>query len=178
MTAIDRSSPARQDARMEPTDLDPRVLRDAFGAFATGVTVVTGVDENGGRVGLTANSFTSVSLDPPLLLVCPARGASALPALQASRRFAVNVLTLDQQAVADRFTKRDIDRFAGDAWHDWHGVPVLDAAMANFVCELHALLDGGDHAILVGRVVALHTRPDTEPLLYLRGRYRQIHVAR
>ena len=121
-----------------PTDLDPRVLRDAFGAFATGVTVVTGVDAGGARVGLTANSFTSVSLDPPLLLVCPARGASALPVLQASRRFAVNVLTLDQQAVAERFTQRGIDRFAVHDWHDWHGLPVLDAAMANFVCDLDA----------------------------------------
>ena len=167
------------DAHAEPSDaLDPRALRDAFGTFATGVTVVSGVDAGGARVGLTANSFTSVSLDPPLLLVCPARGASALPALQAAGRFAVNVLTLDQQAVAERFTQRGIDRFVGADWADWHGVPVLAGAMAAFVCDLHAELDGGDHAILVGRVRALRTRPDAEPLLYVRGRYRQVHVAR
>ena len=159
-------------------DLDPRALRDAFGSFATGVTIVTGTDGGGARVGLTANSFTSVSLDPPLLLVCPARGASALPALQASRRFAVNVLTLDQQSVAERFTQRGVNRFASGDWQDWHGVPVLAHAMASFVCDLDAELDGGDHAILVGRIVALRTRPETEPLLYLRGRYRQVHVAR
>ncbi len=159
-------------------DLDPRALRDAFGNFATGVTIVSGVEADGTRVGLTANSFTSVSLEPPLLLVCPARVASALPALRSAGRFAVNVLTLDQQAVAERFTQRGIDRFAGADWSDWHGVPVLGGAMAAFVCDLHAELDGGDHAILVGRVVALRTLADAEPLLYLRGRYRQVHVPR
>lgn len=160
-----------------PTDFDPRALRDAFGAFATGVTVVTGVDTHGRRVGLTANSFTSVSLDPPLLLVCPARTASALPALQASWRFAINVLALDQQAVAERFTKRGIDRFQDDGWGEWHGLPVLAGTCASFVCDLHAELDGGDHAILVGRVKALRVVPEAEPLLYVRGRYRQVHVA-
>ena len=158
--------------------LDARALRDAFGMFATGVTVVSGVGADGARVGLTANSFTSVSLDPPLLLVCPARGASALPVLTAAGRFAVNVLTLDQQAVADRFTRRGIDRFDGGDWSDWHGLPVLGGAMANFICDLHAELDGGDHAILVGHVRALRTLADAEPLLYLRGRYRKVHVAR
>ncbi len=160
-----------------PTDFDPRALREAFGAFATGVTVVTGIDADGQRVGLTANSFTSVSLDPPLLLVCPARTASALPALQASWRFAVNVLSLDQQCVAERFTQRGVDRFADDGWSLWHGVPVLAGTCASFVCDVHAVLDGGDHAILVGRVKALRTAPDNEPLLYVRGRYRQVHVA-
>ena len=159
-----------------PSDFDPRALREAFGAFATGVTIVTGVDADGERVGLTANSFTSVSLDPPLLLVCPARSASALPALTTSWRFAVNVLTLDQQAVADRFTRRGIDRFADAAWSLWHGLPVLADTCASFVCDVHAVLDGGDHAILVGRVKALRTSPEAEPLLYVRGSYRQVHV--
>ncbi len=158
------------------TDFDPRALRDAFGAFATGVTVVAGRDAAGNRVGLTANSFTSVSLDPPLLLVCPARTASALPALQASGRFSVNVLALDQQGIADRFTRRGIDRFADGGWSDWHGLPVLGGTCASFVCDLDAELDGGDHAILVGRVTALRTHPHAEPLLYVRGRYRQVHV--
>ena len=158
-------------------NFDPRALRDAFGSFATGVTVVSGVSEDGTRVGLTANSFTSVSLDPPLLLVCPAIGASALPALRAAKRFAVNVLTLDQQEVAESFAKRGIDRFASAEWLDWQGLPVLEAAMANFACELWSDCDGGDHAIIVGRVTAMRARPEAEPLLYLRGRYRQVHVA-
>jgi flavin reductase (DIM6/NTAB) family NADH-FMN oxidoreductase RutF len=157
-------------------DIDPRALRDAFGAFATGVTIIAGYDADGARIGLTANSFTSVSLDPPLLLVCPARGASALPGLLASGRFSVNILTLDQQSVADRFTKRGIDRFADADWSDWHGLPVLGDAMASFVCDLHAEVEGGDHVILVGRVRAMRSHPEAEPLLYLRGRYRRVHV--
>lgn len=155
---------------------DPRLLRDAFGCFATGVTVVTSQDEDGQRVGLTANSFTSVSLDPPLLLFCPANGASALPVLRRSGRFAINILDLDGQIVADRFTKRDIDRFAGLDWLDWDGVPVLAAAKAAFACTLFADHDGGDHRIIVGRVTRLALDQGREPLLYLHGRYRRVHV--
>ena len=155
---------------------DARTLRDAFGCFATGVTVVTGHDADGGRIGLTANSFTSVSLDPPLLLFCPANTASALPALQRSRRFAVNVLDLDGQHVADRFAKKGIDRFADAEWEDWDGVPVLSAAKAAFACTLHADHDGGDHRIIVGRVTRLAFSHARESLLYLHGRYRRVHV--
>jgi flavin reductase (DIM6/NTAB) family NADH-FMN oxidoreductase RutF len=155
---------------------DPRLLRDAFGCFATGVTVVTAQGPDGTRVGLTANSFTSVSLDPPLLLFCPASGASALPVLRRSQRFAINILDLDGQSVADRFTKKDIDRFAGHDWQDWDGVPVLAAAKAAFACTLHADHDGGDHRIIVGRVDRLMLDKSREPLLYLHGRYRRVHV--
>lgn len=154
----------------------PRLLRDAFGCFATGVTVVTSQAPSGERVGLTANSFTSVSLDPPLLLFCPAAGASALPALRSSGRFAINILDLDGQAVADRFTKKGIDRFADQDWQDWGGVPVLAAAKAAFACDLHADHDGGDHRIIVGRVTRLALDKSREPLVYLHGRYRRVHV--
>ena len=155
---------------------DPRTLRDAFGCFATGVTVVTGRDSAGNRVGLTANSFTSVSLEPPLLLFCPANGASALPALRETGRFAINVLDLDGQPVADRFTRRGVDRFADADWQEWDGLPVLTEAKAAFACDLHADHDGGDHRILVGRVTRLGLAPDRESLLYLPGRYRRVHV--
>lgn len=155
---------------------DQRLLRDAFGCFATGVTVVTSQSPEGERVGLTANSFTSVSLDPPLLLFCPATGASALPVLRASGRFAINILDLDGQAVADRFTRKGIDRFADHDWLDWDGVPVLASAKAAFACTLHADHDGGDHRIIVGRVTRLALDQAREPLLYLHGRYRRVHV--
>ncbi len=161
------------------TDLDPthaRHLRDAFGAFATGVTVVTAVGADGVRVGLTANSLTSVSLDPPLLLFCPARGASALPTLRATRRFAVNVLATEQADVADRFARRGIDRFAGATWHDLDGLPVLDGALASFACSLEAEHDGGDHVVVIGRVAALRASGGHDPLLYFRGAYRRVHV--
>ena len=159
------------------TTLDPRTLRDAFGCFATGVTVVTGRADDGTRVGLTANSFTSVSLDPPLLLFCPALSASALPTLRATGRFAINVLDLDDEAVANRFAQKGVDRFAGAEWHDWDGLPVLATAKAAFVCDIQSDLDGGDHRIIVGRVRRLVHAPDREALLYLHGRYRRVHVA-
>ncbi|KPF73736.1 flavin oxidoreductase [alpha proteobacterium AAP81b] len=155
---------------------DPRLLRDAFGCFATGVTIVTGRDPDGGRVGLTANSFTSVSLDPPLLLFCPSNTASALPALRASRRFAINVLDLDGEAVAQRFAMRNLDRFAEHDWIDWDGLPVLAKAKAAFACSLHADHDGGDHRIFVGKVERFGLAPERESLLYLHGRYRRVHV--
>lgn len=155
---------------------DQRTLRDAFGCFATGVTVVTGRAADGRRIGLTANSFTSVSLDPPLLLFCPAITASALPALRETRRFAINVLDLDGQPIADRFTRRDIDRFAEAEWEEWDGLPILTQAKAAFACELHADHDGGDHRIIVGRVTRVSLDPGRESLLYLHGRYRRVHV--
>lgn len=155
---------------------DPRLLRDAFGCFATGVTVITSQSPSGERVGLTANSFTSLSLDPPLLLFCPANGASALPVLRESGRFAINILDFDGQAVADRFTRKGIDRFGAHEWQDWDGVPVLSSAKAAFACTLHADHDGGDHRIIVGRVTQLALDQGREPLLYLHGRYRRVHV--
>ena len=159
-----------------PNSFDARTLRDAFGCFATGVTIVTGRGTDGARTGLTANSFTSVSLDPPLLLFCPANTASALPALRESRRFAINVLDLEAQPVADRFTKKGIDRFADADWEDWDGLPVLTAAKAAFACTLHADYDGGDHRIIVGRVTRLAYSNSRESLLYIHGRYRRAHV--
>ncbi len=155
---------------------DPRLLRDAFGCFATGVTVVTGSTADGTRFGLTANSFTSVSLDPPLLLFCPANTASALPALRDTGRFAINILDLDGQVVADRFTKKGVDRFADAEWDEWDGLPILATAKAAFACTLHADHDGGDHRIIVGRVTRLGQAADRESLLYLHGRYRRVHV--
>ena len=155
---------------------DARRLRDAFGAFATGVTVVTAVDGGGVRVGLTANSLTSVSLDPPLLLFCPARAASALPTLRATRRFAVNVLEAAQAPVADRFARRGVDRFADATWHDLAGLPVLGGALASFACTLEAEHDGGDHVVVIGRVEAMTASGGHDPLLYFRGAYRRVHV--
>lgn len=155
---------------------EPRHLRNAFGCFATGVTVVTGRTPDGERAGLTANSFTSVSLDPPLLLFCPANSASALPMIRTTGRFAINILDIDGQAVADRFTRKDVDRFAEADWLEWEGLPVLAAAKAAFACELHADHDGGDHRIIVGRILQYGLAPERESLLYLHGRYRRVHV--
>ncbi|WP_226896132.1 flavin reductase family protein [Polymorphobacter sp. PAMC 29334] len=170
MTTLPHRDPDEHDPN------DARRLRDAFGAFATGVTVVTTRGPDGNRVGLTANSLTSVSLDPPLLLFCPARTASALPTVEASQRFAINVLAADQQAVADRFARRDVDRFAEATWEDWDGLPILTGALANFACTMFADHDGGDHRVIIGRVERLRMNAERDPLLYFRGAYRRVHV--
>ncbi|WP_420607867.1 alpha/beta fold hydrolase [Novosphingopyxis sp.] len=157
---------------------DSRTLRDALGCFGTGVTVVTTIDENGGPVGLTANSFTSVSLDPELLLVCLAKSAGSLPAFQAADSFAVNVLHIGQQPVSNRFASRGADKFADTDVETWEGgVPILKGSLASFECDKFAMHDGGDHEILIGRVRRVRYEPQRDPLLYFRGKYRRLHFA-
>ena len=157
---------------------DARTLRDALGCFATGVTVVTTLDEEGQPVGLTANSFTSVSLDPPLLLVCIAKSAGSLNAMEAAENFAVNVLHIGQQPTSNLFAKSGEDRFAATPWRRGHnGAPLLSGALAHFECRRHALHEGGDHVILVGEVVRARFEPRRDPLLYFRGKYRRLHFA-
>ncbi len=157
---------------------DPRTLRDALGCFATGVTVVTTMSENDRPVGLTANSFTSVSLDPPLLLVCIARTAGSLSALERHPHFGVNVLHIGQRPVSMRFAASEEDRFAATPWEAWSsGVPMLRNALASFECARHAIHDGGDHVILIGRVLRVRFEPWRDPLLYFRGKYRRLHFS-
>ena len=156
---------------------DARALRDAFGCFTTGVTIVTTVDAEGAPVGFTANSFASVSLDPPLALICVGNAASCLPALTASGVFVVNVLHVDQQALAAQFARRGADRFAGVTPETWHtGAPVLPGCMANFECRTEQSIEAGDHRILIGRILKVHHDADHEPLVYLRGGYRRVHT--
>lgn len=157
---------------------DSRRLRDAFGCFGTGVTVVTAFDAEGSPVGLTANSFASVSLDPPLLLFCLDRKSRRAPVFEAARFFAVNVLHAGQETLSTRFARgaSDEDHLLGVAWDDRGGAPVLADAMAVFACAKHTIHDGGDHLILVGRVLDLSFSPEQDPLLYFQGRYRSVHV--
>ncbi len=155
---------------------DPRTLRDALGCFATGVTVVTCVDGNGNPAGLTVNSFTSVSLDPPLLLVCIARPAASANALINASHFAVNVLQTGQQPASIRFSTRDQDRFGTTPWSCGEaGAPILKDSLGVFECERFAVHDAGDHHILVGQVVKASFDAGLDPLLYFRGRYRRLH---
>ena len=155
---------------------DPRTLRDALGSFATGVTVVTCVDEDARPFGLTVNSFTSVSLDPPLLLVCVAKQARCAPALTSASHFAVNVLQTGQRPASIRFSTRDEDRFGATPWSTGEtGAPLLMDSLGVFECERHAVHDGGDHDILVGRVVRASFDAKMDPLLFFRGSYRRLH---
>jgi flavin reductase (DIM6/NTAB) family NADH-FMN oxidoreductase RutF len=158
------------------TGHDPRTLRDALGCFATGVTVVTCVAEDGTPAGLTVNSFTSVSLDPPLLLVCLAKNAASAAPLTAAASFAVNVLQTGQQPASIRFATRDQDRFGTTPWSRGEGgAPILEESLGVFECERYAVYDGGDHHILVGQVVKASFDASLDPLLYFRGRYRRLH---
>ena len=155
---------------------DPRTLRDALGCFATGVTVVTCLNEAGEPAGLTVNSFTSVSLDPPLLLVCVAKGAASAAALTEAANFAVNVLQAGQQPASIRFSTRDQDRFGATPWACGEaGAPILEESLGVFECERFAVHDGGDHHILIGRVVKASFDATLDPLLYFRGKYRRLH---
>lgn len=157
---------------------DARTLRDALGCFATGVTVVTTFDDTGAPVGLTANSFTSVSLDPPLLLVCVAKTSSSLKALECAEHFAVNVLHIGQQPVSGLFARIGEDRFRQTPWkRGRYDAPLLSNALANFECRRHQIVDGGDHVILIGEVLRAAFDPRRDPLLYFRGKYRRLHFS-
>ncbi len=133
--------------------IDPRELRSAFGRFMTGVTVVTTRDAVGIPVGFTANSFTSVSLDPPLLLVCPGKFLSSYQMFAACERFCVSILEESQTEVANTFAGFKGDRFAATAHEiDVHGIPTPRGAIARFSCRTHDVIPAGDHVILIGEV--------------------------
>ena len=157
------------------TGHDPRTLRDALGCFATGVTVVTCLSD-GGPAGITVNSFTSVSLDPPLLLVCLHKQAASASALVAASHFAINVLQNEQQPASITFSTRVEDRFGTTPWSCGEaGAPILEESLCVFECERFAVYDGGDHHILVGQVIKASFDTSLDPLLYFRGRYRRLH---
>jgi flavin reductase (DIM6/NTAB) family NADH-FMN oxidoreductase RutF len=138
--------------------LDPFELRSAFGKFMTGVTVVTAISAEGSAVGFTANSYTSVSLDPPLLLVCPAKTLSSYPVFAACETFAVNILAEDQRHVSNIFVSSKDDRFSQISWRrDGLGNPIIDGAAASFSCIAHERIEAGDHLILMGRINSFET---------------------
>ena len=157
--------------------IDPNRLREAFGSFLTGVTIVTTVDGDGTPAGFTANSFTSVSLDPPLLLVCLGRTADCFDAFAAADKFAVNILAADQQDLSNLFAQENVEKFTGVGLRENPtGSPILRDSCAWFDCELERQLDGGDHIILLGRVRALGNE-QCEPLGFFAGHYVAIAEA-
>jgi flavin reductase (DIM6/NTAB) family NADH-FMN oxidoreductase RutF len=157
---------------------DPRELRRVFGRFATGITIVTAGDED--PRGMTANSFTSVSLDPPMVLICVLRDASMHETIQRHQAFAVSVLSNRQERVARHFANRhrprgqaefeDVDSIPGPRT----GCPVLPEALAWFECSLSAVYDGGDHSIFLGEIVTLGHGTDEDALLFFAGAYRRL----
>jgi len=155
----------------------PREMRDAMGCFATGITVITAKDADGKPVGLTVNSFNSVSLEPPLVLFSLDRRANCAEAFAVGSAFAVNVLGVEQQAESNHFASKADDKFADIpfAWHAGsNGCAMLDSAIARFECITETTHDGGDHVIVIGRVTCLNRAEDGAPLLYFQGRYAEI----
>lgn len=170
------------DARPTREVADAKALRRAFGAFATGVTVVT---VGGGTPhAMTANSFTSVSMDPPLVLVCIDRGAVMHRVLDATGYFAVSVLGTDQEPVARHFADRwrplGMAQFEGVDWRPGRmtGAPLITGAIACFECEVWRSYDGGDHTIFVGSLLSVDRSADEDGLLFQRGQFRYLYPQR
>ncbi|WP_282119694.1 CoA transferase [Ruegeria atlantica] len=155
-----------------------RTLRDAFGRFATGVTVVTTRQSDGTPRGFTANSFSSVSLDPPLLLVCIGKAALSCDTFATCDHFTVNILADDQKEVSGLFASQSPEKFNSVKWHpNAQDMPVIDGALASFGCAQHRLVDAGDHLILIGCVLDFETS-DGDPLGYYKGAYFDLGLDR
>lgn len=158
--------------------IDPIALRDAFGCFMTGVTVVTICDANGTPIGFTANSFSSVSIDPPLLSVCPSKSMSSFELFEQCEYFHVSVLGQQQQEISNTFASPEEDRFANVAWHkDANGCPVIEGALANFSCRRWQSVAAGDHIILIGEVTDFSSREGLG-LGYFQGGYFSLDMER
>jgi 4-nitrophenol 2-monooxygenase / 4-nitrocatechol 4-monooxygenase, reductase component len=151
--------------------MDPSEFRQLLGRFATGVTVLTVATPGGKPLGMTANSLASVSLHPPLISVCIDREAELHDVIVRAPEFVVNVLASPQEALARRFSDKHEDRFDGIGYHlSPEGLVLLDGALAHAICERHGEYPGGDHTIVLGRVVG-GTASDRRPLLFYRGGY-------
>jgi 3-hydroxy-9,10-secoandrosta-1,3,5(10)-triene-9,17-dione monooxygenase reductase component len=150
-----------------------RQFRDVLGRFASGVTVVTSTS-GGEPVGMTCQSFSSVSLDPPLVLFIPAKTSRAWPLIQRSGRFCVNFLGADQAELSNTMASRGVDKFAGVDWTaaTETGSPVLPGTLGHVDCTIHAVHEAGDHFVVIGRVLELAASDVDEPLLFFQGKYR------
>lgn len=153
------------------SSIDPSKFRHVLGHFPTGVTVVA-ADPGDAPVGMAVGSFTSVSLDPPLVAFLPAKTASAWPGIEAAGHFCVNVLGEDQADVSGLFSSKVEDRFASVDWSPGAtGAPVIDGCLAWIDCEIETVYEGGDHWVVLGRVVGMDASGDGGPLLFFRGGY-------
>jgi len=157
---------------MQDAGLDVRALRAALGHYTTGVTIVTTRTPEGTHTGVTVNSFTSVSLDPPLVLFCLANRSSLLAAFEQGSHFAVNVLAKGQQSLSNRFAKPSANTWEGVKYRSGaHGCALLADTLGAFECARRGAYPGGDHLILVGEVLAVETAAPHEPLAFFRGSY-------
>lgn len=153
--------------------IDGADYRHVMGHFLTGVTVITAIDpESGLPVGLAASSFTSVSMDPPLVLFCAGKSSSSWAKIQAAGSYCVNILGADDEALCRTFASKSNDKFMGVGWREGpSGSPILGTSLAWIDCVMHSEVDAGDHVVAIGRVLGLGTRDATGPLAYYRGGY-------
>jgi flavin reductase (DIM6/NTAB) family NADH-FMN oxidoreductase RutF len=150
-------------------------LRRAFGRFATGVAVVGARDREGRLIGMTANSFTSVSLNPPIVLFCPARSLAGFATYATVQHFSVSILPLQTGRISNHFARSGIDKWSSVPHRiGVTGVPLLDLALTTMECEAIARHDAGDHLIVLGHVLRVELSEVTEPLVFYRSRYRQL----
>jgi flavin reductase (DIM6/NTAB) family NADH-FMN oxidoreductase RutF len=156
-------------------EFDRLQLRNAFGRFATGVCVITAHPEGFDPLGMTINSFSSVSLDPPLLLWSLQNDSECVPAFNATNRFAVNILTSEQLEQSKQYARKGEHSLKPDHFRiGTTGLPILRDTLASFECELWQRYDGGDHVILVGKVLAVESGGEAKPLLFFSGAYQDI----
>lgn len=157
---------------MSGASIDPATFRQVLGSYPTGVCAITATGADGAPVGMVIGSFTSVSLDPPLVGFLPDKSSSTWPQIEAAGHFCVNVLASDQQQVCRQLAARGPDKFAGlDIALTTHGHPVIANSIARIDCEIHAVVEAGDHWFVLGRVVALETTREDDPMLFYRGKY-------
>ena len=154
--------------------IDAQTFRKVLGSFASGVTVVTTIHpETGKPVGVTVSAFSSLSMDPPLVLFCLGTKTASLPAFQENGHFCINVLSAGQQDISNRFASKVEDKFAGiEVKTGTAGLPVLNGCIATMECRLVQTVNGGDHDIFIGEIVAADYDMAVEPLIYVRGSYR------
>lgn len=149
-------------------------FRRACGRFANGVTIATVLDAAGSPHGLTVSSFTSVSLDPPLILICIGHAVTAIDTFRATRNFGINILAEDQQTLSERFARKGEDRFDGLPWYPGStGVPLISGVLAAIECTVEQRIPAGDHDIFVARMVDAQVA-EGEPLIHFRGCYRRL----
>lgn len=166
-------SAVEEDAQVPPERA--RAFRDVLGRFASGVTIVTAATGSG-PVGMTCQSFTSVSLQPPLVMFLPAKTSRAWPAMRTAGHFTVNLLASEQEELSNQFAAKGVDKFAGVSWSPAPstGAPRLDGALAWIDCTIHAVHEAGDHYVVLGRVQELVHGPAEKPLLFFRSAYHRL----
>ena len=151
--------------------MDQREFRNTLGTFATGVTIITVKDGKGGYIGLTAYAFSSLSLDPPLILVCIDKKSHSVPAFQNGNQFIVNILSEEQENYCLSFAKRSTDKFANAQYElSADGVPILRENLSSISCQVYEVLEGGDHVIVTGLVKEIARNEEKKPLLFYKGK--------